>query len=69
MYQVPRVAIDHTAAPPIGSFVGTNIGPEAKFYREQATKAAAIHDGDALLGPFYREIGRSEDAAETSHRE
>jgi hypothetical protein len=64
-----RFELAHTASPKIRSFEGTNMGPEAKFYREQAAKAAAIHEGDAHLGPFYREIVRSEDASEQRHRE
>lgn len=69
--KIPEVRFElaHTASPTVRSYEGTNIGPEAKFYREQAAKAAAIHGGDALLGPFYREIVRSEDASETRHRE
>ncbi len=64
-----RFELAHTASPKIRSFEGTNMGPEAKFYREQAAKAAAVHEGDALLGSFYREIVRSEDASEQRHRE
>jgi hypothetical protein len=59
----------HTASPTVRSYEGTNIGPEAKFYREQAAKAAAVHGDDGVLGPFYREIVRSEDAGEKRHRE
>ena len=64
-----RFELAHTGAPRLRSYEGKNVGPEAHHYREQAAKAAAIHDRDALLGAFYREIVRSEDAAEARLRE
>jgi len=64
-----RFALAHSGAPRIRSFEGSDAGPEARHYREQAAKSAAIHEGDALLGAFYREIIRGEDAAEARHRE
>jgi len=64
-----RFELAYTASPTVRSYEGTNIGPESKYYREQAAKAAAIHGDDGILGPFYREIVRSEDAGEKRHRE
>ena len=64
-----RFELAHTGAPRMRSFESRDVDPEARHYREQAAKAAAINGGDTLLGAFYREIIRSEDAAEVWHRE
>jgi hypothetical protein len=64
-----RWYLGHTASPRIRSYVGHQLEPKYQYYREEAAKAAAIHEKDPELAAFYREILRGEDADAARHRE
>jgi hypothetical protein len=54
--------LGNTAAPSIRGYVGHQLEPEFRYFREEAAKAVAIHEKDADLASFYRAIMRSEDS-------
>jgi hypothetical protein len=63
-----RWSLGNTASPQIRGYIGHQLEPQFQYYREEAAKAAAIHERDSELAAFYREIVRNEDADAARHR-
>ena len=61
-FEMMQSYLGNTAAPSIRGYVGHQLEPEFRYFREEAAKAVAIHEKDADLASFYRAIMRSEDS-------
>jgi hypothetical protein len=57
-----------SASPKMRSYLGHELDPIYRYYRDAAAKAAVIHEKDPELGPLYREIERAEEADAARHR-
>jgi hypothetical protein len=64
-----RWYLGHTASPRMRGYVGHQLEPQFQYYREEAAKAAAVHEKDPELAVFYREIVRGEDTDAARQRE
>ena len=63
-----RWQLGYTASPKMRGYLGHELEPQYRYYREEAARAAIVHQGDPELALLYQEIVRAEDADAARHR-